>query len=362
MRYKSIFYCTADPTKNAGNLKDYFIENTHNFIAFHFFLGYSNELTYFEKYINGKLIFKKEFSRYTPKNKLFKNVVDYAYFCYVLLFYVKKRSYVYLNAPTYCFLNSFFRLVKSVKYVLRIDDYYPKKSLFVNLYDALVNFYNKNLNYIIYISPPISKTYSTKRKKTKAIIPLGIKKEFEKNPQSKLNKAKIRLGFIGIIREQQGLDLLFSYLSKSNDCILDVIGDGYKLAFYKKLAQQLGIKNKVTFYGKVDDIAPFFKKWDIGIALYENRSDNLSIYCEPTKVKHYLSYGIPVITTRATYFSSEVTEYNAGCVIDETTESLQNACDKIIRLYSDYIKGVNNLVRKYSYSDWYQKNFKFLEK
>ena len=359
-KYKSIYLVNADPIKNAGFLKDYFINNTENFVSFHFFPAYSKRACYMEKYADGRLVQKKEYNQYKGNNVLFKNGFNYLSFLYTSIFQVKNGSYLITNAPIYCIGNSFLRIMKSFEYVLWIGDYYSQNKFPMNIYNKILDSFNKKLKYVIYLSPSLKKIYYNKKicKSNGEVITLGIKKMFAKK-NSHLGK-RTKLGFIGLIRKQQGLDLLFAYLAEKNNSELEVVGDGYYLSYYKNLAKKMKIQKKVKFYGSVEDFSNIFKKWDMGIALYENSEDNLSKYAEPTKIKDYLSYGLPVITTNATYFSKEVERYSAGIVINETTRDLDKAIDMIIKDYKKYLEGVDDLVIKYEYSKRYDNKFKFL--
>lgn len=359
-RYKRILFCTAGPTKNAGSVKSYFILNTEDFIAFHFYPSYTNVQTYFEKYHEGKLITTKTLSIYHGNNKLLKNAFDFMFFAYVLLFIAKRGSYIITNAPIYCVINSVFSTIRGFRYVLWIGDYYPDHSFPMNLYHLLVDFYNKTLDYVLYLSPPLKKIYLKKRKKDKYsdLVSLGI--ERRSNFRPKLSRRSIRVGFIGIIRKQQGLDLFYEYLRNADNCILEIVGEGYLLSYYKELAKKLGIQKKVKFYGRIEDVSKIFGKWNIGIALYEEKDDNLSVYCEPTKIKDYLMYDLPVITTRTTYFHKEISKYSAGVVIDETTKSLEDAIKQITSNYEEYLDGVERLARQYDYKKIYREKFSFL--
>lgn len=361
MKYKSIFFCTAHPTKDMGGVKQYFIKNSDFFVTFHFFLGFSTDAPYMEKYQGGKKIYERKFSFYKGKNKLIQNILNYLYFSFILIRHVKRDSFLLINAPIYCFLNSFFRLMKGFKYVLWIGDYYPDKRFPMNFYHKMVNFYNEHIPYVLYVSPPLKKIYLSKTSQIKNFrktSPLGIIKNLKKTHM--LPNKDITLGFIGIIRMQQGLDLAFSYLKQVENCKLEIIGDGYYLKHYKQLAKKLGIEDKVIFYGRVDDISSVIARWDIGIALYENTKDNLSVYCEPTKIKNYLSYGLPVVTTETTYFYKEIQAFKAGCIVKEDTDSLDKAIRQIKGKYDEYLIGVQALVDKYEYMSWYDKQFDFL--
>jgi glycosyltransferase involved in cell wall biosynthesis len=232
----------------------------------------------------------------------------------------------------------------------------------MKLYNLMVGSLIKGLKYVIFLSPSLKKVYLERYRidQKSPVITLGINKYHEKDDRS--FQDKVILGFIGVIRKEQGLDLLFSYLRENENLSLEVVGDGYHLQYYKKLARKLKLTKKVKFFGVVEDFSEIFKKWDIGVAPYKYSENNLSRYAEPTKIKDYLSYGLPVITTKATYFAGEIDKYEAGVVIDDNIESFAGAVDKITKSYKNFLEGVSKLVDKYEYRSWYNKKFTFLKK
>jgi|WetSurMetagenome_2_1015567.scaffolds.fasta_scaffold57058_1 glycosyltransferase involved in cell wall biosynthesis len=368
MRYKNILLVNAEPVKNFGNIKYYLIKNTDNLITFHYSPGYSNQYSYFEKYSKGKLEYRRELNIYKGSNNLIKYIFYYIYYNYIIFKFLNRNAYIVnLSNPLFCIFNFFPKLIRNVQLVLIIGDYFPANSFLMKIYDLLVDYYNRSLKYVLYLSPPIQKVYSgkynikSKTDKIRKLVTLGIKMSYKHNRLSKVGGRDFALGFIGIIREQQGLDLAFEFLKINNDCRLEIIGKGYRMEYYQKLAKKLNIANKVKFYGFVDKPEDIFSKWDAGIALYENKVSNLSRYCEPTKIKDYLSYGLPVITTSTTYFHKEIEHYKAGLVIKENVASLRKAVDEIKNNYSEYVSGVDKIVSDYEYSKWYEKRFEFLE-
>lgn len=368
MKYKSIYFVTTESIKNLGNFRNYLIENTKYLVTFHFPHGYLLKPSYIEIFEKGKMVYRKEFYRFKWNVNIIKLLLYYIYFNYTLFRFVKRGSFVIVENPIFCILNVIPSLVKKTKFVFWVGDYFPSHTRLMWFYNKIADFYNRTLKYVIYISPPIEKIYGSKfgerdlGNKFRKQISLGIIKRFKEiNKTIGYNKV-ITLGFIGVIREQQGLDLVFKYLSKSqSNCRLEVVGDGYKLQFYKDMANKLGILNKVTFYGFVPNADSIIRKWDIGLALYENRKDNVSWYCEPTKIKEYLSYSLPVIATKTTYFYKELAKYSAGCVVGENTESLGKAILKIKENYNTYLRGAIKTVNKYNYEAWYNKRFSFLQ-
>lgn len=76
------------------------------------------------------------------------------------------------------------------------------------------------------------------------------------NPVYKKGK-KYLIGYLGVIGDQEGIDLLLEafkiLLQKRNDVQLAIVGGGTSLNSLKELSVQMGISDFVDFYGRVDD-------------------------------------------------------------------------------------------------------------
>lgn len=366
MKYKSIVFVTPEPIKNMGNFREYLRENTEDLITFHFPHGYSDKKSYMEKFHKEEKILRIEFPILKIKSNIIRLILYWIYLQYIIFRYTKRGTFVIVEKPFFLVFGRIVSLLKRTNFVYWIGDYYPDNKGFMKAYNFLADYYNKNLKYVIYESPPVEKAYMAKvqkkdiKGKHRSLITLGMKNEkiIRKKP-----KGKIVLGFIGVIREMQGLDLVFDYLSKKKDknIVLEIIGSGYKLDYYKKLSKKMKLKN-VIFHGFVEDLRATVKRWNIGLALYENREDNVSIYCEPTKIKDYLEFGLPVITTKATYFYKELKESKAGEVIEENIDSLDKSIERIENGYAVNLLGIEKILKKYDYTNWYDEKFSFLTK
>jgi glycosyltransferase involved in cell wall biosynthesis len=68
---------------------------------------------------------------------------------------------------------------------------------------------------------------------------------------------KYLIGYLGIIAEQDGLDLLMQIaailLKNRNDIHFAIIGDGTELSNIRKMSIELGIAEQIDFYGMVSD-------------------------------------------------------------------------------------------------------------
>lgn len=132
---------------------------------------------------------------------------------------------------------------------------------------------------------------------------------------------------------------------------LDVVGDGSKLAEFKKLAITLGVSNRITFFGKV----------------YHTRVIELlqqaDLFCLPTShpegfpraVLEALACGLPVITTRVSVLPQLI---GAGCGVlleEATPASIAHAvreCFSDAELYSTMSAKAIETARRYSLERW----------
>lgn len=365
-KYKSVYYAIYENLKNIGNFREYLIENSESVIFFHFPHGYANSPSYFEIYKEGKLEKKRSLYKVPGSSNIFKLFIYYVYFQYILFRYVPNNSYVIVDSPIFCLLNSISTHIKQARFIYWIGDYYPDNKGFMKIYNSLVDFYNRKLKIVWFVSPPIMKIYQkkidhpTNDTMRRMLVSLGTKSN-RRVFRKKISKP-VKLGFVGVLREQQGLDLVFSYLRHSNESVLEIVGSGYKLDHYKNLAKKMNLNKKVKFYGYIEDMGRIASKWDIGIALYENKANNVSVYCEPTKIKNYLEFGLPVITTKATYFYKELEEKKAGLAIDEKIESMDEAVREVSLNYAKYKKGVKIILNKYEYANYYNSLLTFMQK
>lgn len=363
MKYKNLCLITNESIKNMGSLRDYFIQNTQHFVSFHYPHGYLSKQSYVDVYDNGVHIFSRRFPKVAISSNTVKNFVYYVFINYVIFRYVPKNAFVIVDNPLFCVSSGLFRMFRRLRFIYWVGDYYPEVHGAMRLYVGLAYYFISRLPHVVFVSPPLKAVYARfvgwKSEFMRPVIGLGIKKRYvtAKKPKSK----KTVLGFIGVIRSQQGLDLAFRYIKEEKHARLSIVGDGYWLAHYRALAKKMEIESRVTFYGYVEHPEKIIGTWDIGIALYDGGLNNLSRYAEPTKIKDYLSFGLPVITTKTTYFAKEVEKYKAGIVIHESPAALRAAVLKIRAHYSQYVRGVNTIMTRYEYTSWYDRKFIFLK-
>ena len=162
--------------------------------------------------------------------------------------------------------------------------------------------------------------YETDKSKL-VLIPPGLptdwKREIESNDFRKglnINDSSTLLLFVGSDFQRKGLDRAIKSLSycselRKEEIYLIVAGDDNESSCLK-LANQLGISNKVIFLGPRDDIAEIMSSCDLLIhPAREEAAGNVII--------ESLISELPILTCEEVGFSSYVEEYSAGKVIPE---------------------------------------------
>ncbi len=362
MKYSNICLILLSLTRNTGSLEKYFSETSTNLYVYVFSPVFSEETSTLTYYRNGKKLSEKKFFIYKGKNKFLKILFQYLYYFYIALFVLPRKTYVITYQPLYCLLNNLLNLTKKIEIIFFPGDFFSeRKNLITRIYHSMSNRYCRKLRYVLYPSPRLKQAYdkgNSDNNLYRDVVVYGIKKmNIKRRPQNNL------LGFVGNLRPQQGLELIFEALTKNPNLRLDVIGGGSFIHDFKKLSGKMGIGDRVKFYGYVEDgkIGKIVGRWQIGLAPYVPTRDNMSYYADPSKTKFYLQYNIPVIMTKITYFSNELTKFMAGRTIDYEAVSLLDAVEKIQTNYQIYLSGADKLVDKYEYKKYYDLKFKFIK-
>lgn len=382
---KTIVYVNFSPYENAGNILDFLIDGFSNVIVFSFNfhrLGINQKPGALQIFKNGKLITSHPLFQVSFPPPLVFLLLPFSSMVILLQLiwygtrlkkkYKKIDIYFTVNAYTAWIGNMLRALGLVEKTVFWVWDYYPPLhenklvSLMLWLYwqfdkvgsksDRLV-FLNKRLQDLrkdIGLLP---------RETIYPIVPIGtdpIKKTTRKNP----NATSVILGFLGVIKKTQGLDLIFDNANQMMKFFpnirLEIIGSGPDEAYFKKRAQKTSLS--IRFYGFVPDekdIKKILTKCTIATALYLPEKSNVSNYTDNSKIKDYLSFGLPVITTNIPS-AEEVKKKKAGIVVNyNKPQEFIDAISTIISDYKSFHENALNLSKKYYYKKIYPELFRF---
>lgn len=363
-RYQNIVNILPKDMEHSGQLQRYLVENSANMWAFLFPLAYNKrEKIKIKKFEQGQQILEKELG-IIPFSGRFWRYMDYylSYLYFVFRYLRRKDKWIVITGfPIFLVGSTVLRWIKNLQHVYWLHDYFaPGKGLLIRVFNFLVEHYNKRLNYVLYISPKIAQKYDIygDSGKYRGIVPSGIKKMHSK-PDSSPDGVTV-CGFIGILRQAQGIELLFEFLKQNPGVSLEIMGDGYAYDYYRDMSRQMGIESRVIWHGRVLDeqkMKEITTHWDIGFAPYQTEGENYSFYGDPSKIKFYFSYGLPVITT---FPNQDIKDFGAGELIDYELDALSAAVDQIMGNYPSYIKGVEAISRHLDYTFHYGEKLAFL--
>lgn len=193
-------------------------------------------------------------------------------------------------------------------------------------------------------------------KGNQAIVPLGSSK-----PISYSSRKKTIIGFLGMLKSSQGLDLILTsfnlIIEKYPNIQLEIVGSGPEEEYFKEKAKKYGAK--VKFYGFIenqDTLNNIARRWFVGLAPYNPVIGNESYFGDPSKIKVYLSQGVPIITTNVTEYGALARKHKFGITIGFTNKELLNA---ILTLYKQQRMYRKNALR-YATSLYYKNLYKSL--
>ncbi len=109
------------------------------------------------------------------------------------------------------------------------------------------------------------------------------------------------IGFVGSLSPWQGLDHLIHaiYLlgnNFSNGCLL-IVGDGVEAGRLRNLVHELGLNDKIKFFGKVphEKVVTFINACDICVGSFNASKRNQLTGLSPLKIYEYLACGRPIV-------------------------------------------------------------------
>lgn len=136
----------------------------------------------------------------------------------------------------------------------------------------------------------------------------------------------------GAVNKDRGLEEMIEAMVYVNKGRLLIIGDGDVLEMLKKKAEQLHIKNKVTFINKLpfEALRKYTETASIGLCIEKDTNINYR-YCLPNKLFDYIHAGVPVLASPLLEIKQVVDKYNIGTFIDtHEPEHIANTVNKML--------------------------------
>ncbi|HRW58787.1 MAG TPA: glycosyltransferase [Chlamydiales bacterium] len=164
--------------------------------------------------------------------------------------------------------------------------------------------------------------------------------------------------FIGNGYKRKGLiPLLYSLANISEKFHLTIIGKDKRINFFKKIAKQLGLTNKVSFLGSQKNIIPYLQKaHTLVLPSYYDPFANVTIEA--------LAMGLFVITSAFNGGKEIITEEN-GIILPKSMDlhEMTNAIKKALKnpKTANFSTQIRNSVRQYDFSNQLKQYIELIE-
>jgi glycosyltransferase involved in cell wall biosynthesis len=107
------------------------------------------------------------------------------------------------------------------------------------------------------------------------------------------------IGYVGVIGEQEGLDLLLTsakeIISKRNDVQFAIIGGGTRLEAIKEMTQNMNLCNYINYYGRVDDETMINILNTADICVNPDKPTEMNNLSTMNKIMEYMALKKPIV-------------------------------------------------------------------
>lgn len=256
-------------------------------------------------------------------------------------------------------------LGKTKKVVFYTIDFSPERfsqPLLNKIYHQIEKFCVRHADEVWDVSPRVAEgrkqflglEYAAKCR----VVPIGIWfDKVKRRPFSDIKKHQLL--FLGHLLEKQGAQLVLAAMPEIIKEIPDfhflIIGGGPYEEELKKIASDLHLESRITFTGwvkereKLDVLVP---ESACAIAPYDPSKAGYTYYADPTKIKDYLSAGLPVILTEVAHNARELEKEGCGLVIGYNQEDIAKAVIQMLKDETMLQKYRDNAVRYIEQFDW----------
>lgn len=362
-RYKNLFIYGS--LQFSGHMEEYFSQNTEKLVVFIVMPRVKIKFNLVRLYKKGKLIEEKKI--WSSENRFLYYASWYLYqIIFMIRYFSKDEQFIAIYGhPLSFFGMRLQKLVRKITFVYGVGDYYPPVNLAFRLFQRLKKFFHQRIPYSYYLSDEVNqkmngRILNTAHRKT---IMWGVK---QKNLQRNLSKTKHNLLFVGLIKDGQGIELLFDFLKVHKNYSLKIIGVSHEGWFEKcqQIIKHYGISKQVYYPNRFfsdQELDEVSKECFVGVAPYTTEKTNASYYADVGKVKAYAEMGLPVIMSDTTSIAPYIKKFKSGEIIKRDVQFFYQAVEKIKHNYQFYLKGLKNFNQYFYYESYYSEKFKFLE-
>lgn len=241
-------------------------------------------------------------------------------------------------------LRKFGRVKLVVFYVI---DYTPNRfgNIIINyIYHWLDMFCARRADCVWNISERIQHVWEEKgiRPHRSIVVPVGVTRARNNRGREGCREFNT-IVIASSLTRYKGIDLVLDsmgeILSLHPQVKLEIIGSGEYEPELREHAKRLSLGDSVAFKGTMDhgELLEYMSSKGIALSPYEDDPANYTYYADPTKIKEYLSCGLPVITTRVPWIARDIERIPMGIAIDYDRTQLVQAMNKLLTDHDFYL-------------------------
>lgn len=292
----------------------------------------------------------KRFYIYSKPGTGMKQLIPYVKFIKAVKIYLKNKDYSYLHCHDFdgIIVGMFMKKAKKNKLIFDMHEIYKNYSYAKNwIFDYIFSRILKKCNYIIYVNEEQTKNLDNKLKEKTIFLP-NYPEEKIYIPITKSVGEKIRINYIGSLRDYESLDTLSKIGIKDKKLKIGLYGMG---VCYEKLYEKYKNTN-VIIYGKyngIEESGEIYRNTDILYCSYNPEVKNWKT-AYPIKLYEAIITLTPIIVSENTEAGKFVEENEIGKTIQYgNEESIISAIYEINEHYEQYIKNIEKIADSYKW-------------
>lgn len=197
------------------------------------------------------------------------------------------------------------------------------------------------------------------------IVPIGIWYDRVKRlPFEQIKKHQLL--FVGNLLEKQGvqlvLDAMPDIINEVPDFHFLIVGGGEYDDKLKEKVTALNLEKYVTFTGWIkerSDLDQIMADSALAIAMYDKDKDTFTYYADPTKLKDYLSAGLPILLTDVPHNAEEIGKNMCGIIVGYDKNKIAEAVMRMMKNEEElkkYKQNALDYVKKFEWSVIFKEN------
>jgi len=189
------------------------------------------------------------------------------------------------------------------------------------------------------------------------VIPVGIWKKDLTTTRSE-NFQQQNIVFLGNLAPRLGIELFLKSISivlKSEpNAKFHVIGSGDCMIELRTQFESFERDGRLIWHGNKDEsgIKSVLSKSMLALAPYLKDTQSFSNYADPSKIKHYLQHGLPIVMTNVPPISKTLFQKHIAIEVDDNELSIANGIVNILKnqlKWTDMAKNSSELAKEFTW-------------